>query len=105
MKTWFERIVEAHLEVTTNVSHGKKLESERYFVWQEDGSNDLSADGEHAETSMTGTTDLFTKTENDPWVVALGESLDRHGISWYLNSVQYEEETGFFHYEWVWGVA
>ena len=105
MKPWYERIVSAHLSVTDAVSHATRLKSERYFVWQEDGSNDLAADGVHAETSMTGTTDLFTKTENDPWVVTLGEALDRHGISWYLNSIQYEEETGFFHYEWVWGVA
>lgn len=104
--TWFERIVAAQTAVTDAVSHGKKLEeSERYFVWQEEGSNDLTADNGHGETVMTGTTDLFTKNEFDPWVTQLGESLSSHGIAWYLNSVQYEEETGFFHYEWVWGVA
>lgn len=25
-------------------------------------------------------------------------------IAWELNSVQYEEKTGFTHYEWVWEV-
>ena len=105
MNTWFTRIVEAHLEVTDSVSHAKKLKSDRYFVWQEDGSHDLTANNGHAEGSTTGTTDLFTKQESDPWAAALGEALSSRGIAWYLSSVQYEEETGFFHYEWVWEVA
>ena len=25
-------------------------------------------------------------------------------ISFYLNSVQYEDETGFIHFEWVWTI-
>ncbi len=51
-----------------------------------------------------GATDLFTKQEFDPWKEAFEKSLDENGITWYLNSIQYEEETGFFHYEWYWEV-
>ena len=65
--TWQERIIAAHTAVTDAVSHGQRMQSERYFVWQEDGANDLEADGVHAEKSVTGTTDLFTKQEFDPW--------------------------------------
>ena len=54
---------------------------------------------------MTGTTDLFTKQEFDPWAPALEESFDASGIAWYLNSIQYEEDTRFWHYEWVWEVV
>lgn len=99
-----ERLIAAHTAVTDAVSHGTKLTSSRYFVWQEDGSNDLIADGRHAEKAMTGTTDLFTRMEFDPWKEQFEESLDDSGICWYLNSVQYEEETGYWHYEWVWEV-
>ena len=102
--TWYERIVQAHRDVTDQVSHWERLKSNRYFVWQEDGRNDLLADGIHAEGAVTGTTDLYTQQEFDPWVEALQESFEVHGISWYLNSVQYEEDTGFTHYEWVWEV-
>ncbi len=102
---WYDTIKAAHLEVTDAVSHAKRLQSSRYFVWQEDGANDLEADGHHAEGAVTGTTDLFTMWENDPWAEELGEALSSHGVAWYLNSVQYEEDTGFFHYEWVWEVA
>ena len=32
-------------------------------------------------------------------------ALDAAGIAWYLNSIQYEEDTGLIHYEWVWEVV
>lgn len=100
--TWYERIIAAHVAVTEAVSHAARVKSERYFVWQEDGSNDLAGDNGHGERAMTGTTDLYTKQELDPWADALGDSFDAHGISWALNSVQHEADTGFYHYEWVW---
>lgn len=101
---WYEKIVQAHIAVTNAVSHSQRLESERYFVWQEDGSKDFTANGKHAEHAVTGTTDLFTKEEFDPWIEALGEALSSFEISWRLNSIQYENETGFYHIEWVWEV-
>lgn len=100
--TWYERIIAAHRAVTDAVSHAARIKSERYFVWQEDGSNDLAGDNGHGERAVTGTTDLYTKQELDSWAGALGESFDAHGIAWALNSVQYEADTGFYHYEWVW---
>lgn len=103
--TWYETIIAAHTEVTKAVSHGQRLKSSRYFVWQEDGANDLETDGAHTDGAVQGTTDLFTKQEFDPWADALGESLSSYGVSWYLNSVQFEEDTGFWHYEWVWEVV
>lgn len=102
--TWYERIIAAHTAVTDSVSHSARLASDRYFVWQEDGSNDLAGDNGHGETAVTGTTDLYTKREFDPWADALGESLSSYGISWTLDNVQYEEDTGFYHYEWLWEV-
>ena len=102
--TWQEQIVAAHLAVTDAVSHSLRLQSERYFVWQEDGAGGLEADDRHAEKSVTGTTDLFTKQEFDPWKEQFEAALDAAGIAWYLNSIQYEEDTGFTHYEWVWEV-
>lgn len=102
---WAQRIIAAHLSVTDAVSHGGRLQSDRYFVWQEDGANDFEAGGIHAEKAVTGSTDLFTKQEFDPWRSAMEEAFDTSGfIVWRLNSVQYEEETGFWHYEWGWEV-
>lgn len=103
--SWQQRIIDAHTAVTNAVSHGQRMQSDRYFVWQEDGANDLEANDGHAERAVTGTTDLFTKQEFDPWGEALEESFDAAGVAWYVNSIQYEEDTGFWHYEWVWEVV
>lgn len=102
--TWYERVIAAHVAVTDSVSHARRLASDRYFVWQEDGSNDLPADNGHGERVMTGVTDLYTKTPFDPWGDALGESLSSFGLSWDLVGIDYEEETRFFHWSWNWEV-
>lgn len=101
---WYEAIVAAHRAVTDQVSHRKRLKSERYFVWQEDGANDLEANNVHAEKAVTGSTDLFTKLEFDPWADALEAAFSANGIAWKLVSVDYEEATGFTHYSWDWEV-
>lgn len=75
-----------------------------YITWMEDGGNDLSADDLHAERCYTGSVHLFTKVEADPLFSAIPAALEGIGASWYLNSVQYEEDTGLIHYEWYWEV-
>lgn len=102
--TWYEKIIAVHTAVTDAVSHGQRLNSDRYFVWQEEGAADLEANGRHIERAMTGTTDLFSKQEFDPWREAFEAALNSSGIAWSLNSVQFEEDTGFWHWEWLWGV-
>jgi hypothetical protein len=103
--SWNEHIISAHLAVTNDVRHSEYMQLERYFVWQEDGANDLMAGDIHAEKAVTGTTDLFTKQEFDPWKDEIEVAFDASPyIFWKLNSVQYEEDTGFYHYEWRWEV-
>lgn len=103
--TWYEKIIRAHTNVTDAVSHSQRLQSDRYFVWQEEGETFLAANNGHKERAMSGTTDLFTKKEFDPWKRKFEKSLTKMGIAWELNSIQFEEDTGFTHYEWVWAVA
>lgn len=102
--SWYETIIAAHTAVTSAVSHGKRLKSERYFVWQEEGRDDLEANNRHVEKGQRGRTNLYTKIEFDPWKDDFERSLDSAGIAWRLNSSQYEEGTGFWHYEWIWAV-
>lgn len=101
---WYEKIINIHLTVTDQVSHAEHMKGDRYFVWQEDGENALFANGVHAETSITGTSDLFTKQEFDPWKDEFEQALTNADLPWSYNSFQYEEETGFFHHEWRWEV-
>lgn len=76
-----------------------------YIVWAEDGADDLQLNGVHVEKAATGTVDLFTKTENDTLVESIESALDSVDGVWELNSVQYEQETGLIHYEWIFTVV
>ena len=49
---WVETIIAAHTDVTDAVSHGRRMQSERYFVWQEDSANDLEANNIHSERAV-----------------------------------------------------
>lgn len=103
---WADLIIAAHTNVAgANVSHAGRMKSSRYFVWQEDENRDLSADNIHAEESVSGYTDLFTKIEFDPWGRQLGQEFDRLGIAWEKSGVTYEADTGFFHHTWEWVVT
>lgn len=102
---WYERIVAAHVAVTNEVSHLERRKSDRYFVWKEDGSNDLQANDRHVEKAVTGVTDLYTKLEFDPWKEELEAAFERYGIAYDLITVDYEEDTGFTHYSWDWEVC
>ena len=43
---------------------------------------------------------LFTKQAADPLAQSVPRAMEGIGASWYLNSTQYETETGLYHYEW-----
>lgn len=75
-----------------------------YIIWAEESEDDHFAGDGHEDGATTGTIDLFTQTEYDPLKKQVETALDAAGIAWYLNSTQYEDETGLIHHEWVWSV-
>ena len=76
---------------------------DKYIVWAEDGqAGALHADDQTEEQIISGTADYFTKTEYDAIVKNIQSAMNKSDMTWYLNSVQYEEDTGYIHYEWVW---
>lgn len=76
-----------------------------YIVWAEDSeSSSVEGDDFKVQQAIQGTIDLYTKTEGDTLIDAIQEALKAERISFYLNSVQYEDETQLIHYEWVWTV-
>lgn len=75
-----------------------------YLVWAEDGANDFVADDKHLEMVYQGTIDLYTKNEDDPLMQSVPAALNGIPAAWYLNSVQFEDDTGLIHYEWVFEV-
>lgn len=97
----------ALLSVTSNVNRydGTGLKG-NYIVWAEDGqSESIWADNQMINQAITGTVDYFTKIENDPKVDAIQTALGAIGLSYKLNSVQYEKDTKYIHYEWVWDLG
>lgn len=76
------------------------------LMWAEDGEeNSFNADNHKREQNITGTCDFYTKTEFDPLIDEVQAALDDMGMTWQLESVQYEDDTQMIHYEWRWGVA
>ena len=71
-----------------------------YGVWADDGANDLEADDVHAEHILEGTIDYFTRDPSLTPKRTIEAALDGV-VAFYLNSIQYEEDTGYIHYEWV----
>ena len=73
-----------------------------YGVYAEDGANDLIAGNKHVEKVLQGTVDYFTRDDSGYPKVAIEFALDSVPVAWYLNSIQFESDTGYIHYEWVW---
>lgn len=96
-----------------------------YGVYAEDGANDLIAGSRHAERVVEGTVDYFTRgvdarvvyafngsayaatdgvyswADSLPAKTAIENALNAARCAWYLNSIQYEPDTGYVHLEWV----
>lgn len=76
--------------------------ADNYGVIAVDGQNALRAGDAAAEKIPEGTIDWFTRNPASTVPGEVESLLDRLGASWYLNSVQYEGDTGLIHNEWVW---
>lgn len=77
-----------------------------YGVYSEDGSDDFFSDDGHGEQSLTGTIDLFTRDDSDTPRIAVETALaSLENCAWYLNSVQFESESGYIHLEWAFEVV
>ena len=68
-----------------------------------DGAGEVvAADNHIQEQAIEGTIDLFTHGNDRASMAAIQGILDGlEGCAWYLNSVQYEQETRLIHWEWV----
>lgn len=77
-----------------------------YGVFAEDGANDFESDDRHSERALQGTVDYYTRDDTAAPRNAVEDALcSVWNCAWYLNSIQYEADTGYIHYEWVFEVV
>ena len=100
-------IPELLLQITNNVGHYEAMKkTDKYIVWAEDSEGDsMEGNDQKINQSIQGTIDYFTKADADENVDKIQDMLKDACISFYLNSVQYEDETEYIHYEWVFEVT
>lgn len=81
-----------------------KAPSGDYGVYAEEGASDFVADGVHLEKGTTGYIDYFTRDDSGTPKRTIETALQGLNIPWRVNSISYENDTGYIHYEWVWGI-
>lgn len=59
------------------------------------------ADNAMQEQAITGTVHLFTRDDGKMQMKAVQNAMNRAGVSWRLDSRQFEEDTRLTH--WAWG--
>lgn len=76
------------------------------IIWAETGEeNSFHSDNSKSEQRIVGTVDCFTRTEFDSLLDGIQGAFEALGLTWSLDSVQYEAETKLIHYTWSWGVV
>lgn len=72
-----------------------------YGIYAEDEGDDLIADNKHIERGTRGYIDFFTRDDTSVPRDTIESALN--GVcSFSLESIQFEEDTGYIHYAWRW---
>lgn len=71
-----------------------------YGTYSEEAGDDFVADGIHGERGTRGYINLYTRDDSIAPRETIEEVLNGLNIPWYLNTVQFENDTGYVHYEW-----
>lgn len=102
-----KKVRDALLTVGVPVSHyAASKQEDRYIIWTEDGTAATTwADGKLQGQTIQGTAHYFTRSEYDPNVEKIQGAFAEADIPYRLNSIQYEDDTRYTHYEWVWEVV
>lgn len=75
-----------------------------YGTYAEDSGDDFGADNLHAERGTVGYINYFTRDDSETPRETIEAALNSINIPWSLNTVQYENDTGYIHYEWEFSV-
>lgn len=81
--------------------HGwSKAPETTYGVWAEDGSEDLLANGHHAERGTTVIVDVYTRDDSQEPRRTVEAALQALPVGWRLDGCSFERLTGLIHWQW-----
>ena len=91
------------LSVTLNVFHQwADTDADEYIVWTEDSeSGAVHADNRKELQILDVTIDVFTKDEYPDIIKRLQNAFNEAELPFELLSIQYEQDTGYTHYEYL----
>ena len=72
-----------------------------YGVVSGDADETFFSNTKNSERMARGYVDYFTRSDGETAKAAIETALESSGVLWRHNSVQFENETGFVHHEWV----
>lgn len=81
-----------------------KAPSGDYGTYSEYSGEDLRADEKHVERGTEVYINYFTRDDTSTPRTMIETALNNLNVPWYLNTIQYENDTGYIHYEWWCGV-
>ena len=101
-----EKLCAALLSVSDNVYpfSAPKAAGVPYILYAVEAESARWTDDRPDMQVMPGTIDLYCKSDKCPLIRDIPRVLADADVSFYLNSVQHEDETGLLHYEWVFEV-
>ena len=80
-----------------------------YGVYGQDGADQFQANNRFGEVAGTGWVDWYTRADDETAKNAIEDCFktlqDTYTFAWYLNTITYEDDTHFLHYEWIVEVA
>ena len=83
---------------------GAKERQRDHGVWAEDDERALRANNRPVERVWQGMIHWFTHLDTGAGKKAIEDALDAASIPYRFDGVDYEEDTGFLHYVWIFEV-
>jgi hypothetical protein len=107
LQSKLRQIGEAFAGITPRTYHyWRPVKEVPCLIWSETGeASAMHAGNRKVEQAIAGTVDVYTKTEFDPLLDTVQDTLDSLGLAWVLDASAYEDDTGLIHYTWSWEVA
>lgn len=100
----YDKLIESlkNTDIPFREAAWSKAPATDYGVYALDGAGEtLWGNNRMLHQAIEGTVDLFTHGPGREQAQTIQSALNEAGVSWALNSVQFEDDTRLTHWEWV----